>query len=61
MPGDRAATARLAPRVTGQLESSLYMSDLERSRALYEKVLGFEALPQEPRMVGLAVLGTRWR
>jgi catechol 2,3-dioxygenase-like lactoylglutathione lyase family enzyme len=45
------------PRVTGQLESSLYVADLERSRAFYQRVFGFEALLEEERMVGLAVPG----
>ncbi len=52
-----AAAARAAPRVTGQLESSLYVADLDRSRAFYEEVFGFETLLQEDRMVGLAVPG----
>ncbi len=47
----------LAPRVTGQLESSLYVADLDRSRAFYERVFGFEVLLAEERMVGLAVPG----
>ena len=46
-----------APRVSGQLESSLYVADLERSRAFYERVMGFETLLQEERMVGMAVPG----
>lgn len=45
------------PRVTGQLESSLYVADLERSRAFYQRVFGFEALLEEDRMVALAVPG----
>jgi len=49
--------AEAAPRVTGQLESSLYVADLDRSRDLYQRVFGFETLLQEERMVGLAVPG----
>lgn len=45
------------PRVSGQLESSLYVGDLERSRAFYERVMGFETLLREERMVGMAVPG----
>ena len=45
------------PRVTGQLESSLYVADLNRSRAFYQRVFGFEELLAEDRMVGLAVPG----
>lgn len=46
-----------APRITGQLESSLYVADLDRSRAFYQRVFGFEVLRQEDRMVGFAVPG----
>lgn len=46
-----------APRVSRQLESSLYVADLARSRAFYENVFGFETLLDEERMVGLAVPG----
>ena len=45
------------PRVSGQLESSLYVRDLERSRMFYKRVMGFETLLQEERMVGMAVPG----
>ena len=47
----------MAPRVSRQLESSLYVADLSRSRAFYEQVFGFETLLDEERMVGLAVPG----
>jgi len=47
--------ADTVPRVTGQLESSLYVGDFERSRAFYQRVFGFEVLLQEERTVGLAV------
>ncbi len=57
MPVDSAAVVWATPRVTGQLESSLYVTDLDRSCAFYEKVFGFETLLQEDRMVGLAVPG----
>lgn len=49
--------AEAVPRVTGQLESSLYVADLVRSREFYQRVFGFEALLEEDRMVGLAVPG----
>ncbi len=49
--------ADTTPRVTGQLESSLYVADLDRSRDFYQRVFGFETLLQEERMVGLAVPG----
>ena len=46
-----------APRVSRQLESSLYVADLARSRAFYKQVFGFETLLDEERLVGLAVPG----
>ncbi len=45
------------PRVSGQLESSLYVSDLDASVAFYQHVFGFELLLREDRMAGLAVPG----
>lgn len=45
------------PRVSRQLESSLYVADLARSRDFYERVFGFETLLEEERMVGLAIPG----
>ena len=45
------------PRVSRQLESSLYVADLDRSAAFYRRVFGFEELLREERMVGLAVPG----
>ena len=47
----------MTPRITGLLETSLYVGDLARSRAFYAGVFGFEVLLEEPRMVGLAVPG----
>lgn len=45
------------PRVSRQLESSLYVADLDRSVAFYQRVFGFEELLREERMAGLAVPG----
>ena len=45
------------PRVSGQLESALYVGDLAASKAFYQRVFGFEVLLEEDRMVGLAVPG----
>ena len=50
------ATAAV-PRVSGQLESSLYVEDLGKSKAFYQRVFGFEVLLEEERMVGMAVPG----
>lgn len=46
-----------APRISRQLESSLYVADPDTSAAFYQRVFGFEALLREDRMVGLAVPG----
>ena len=45
------------PRVSRQLESSLYVTDLDQSADFYKRVFGFEELLREDRMVGLAVPG----
>ena len=45
------------PRISRQLESSLYVADLDASAAFYQRVFGFEELLREDRMVGLAVPG----
>lgn len=45
------------PRITQQLESSLYVADLDRSQDFYTRVLGFEVLLRDDRMCGLAVPG----
>ena len=45
------------PRISHQIESSLYVDDLDRSAAFYERVLGFEPLLHDSRMVALAVPG----
>ncbi len=47
----------MAPRLTRQLESSLYVGDLARSRSFYQRVFGFEVLLEEHRMVAMAVPG----
>lgn len=46
-----------APRISRQLESSLYVADPDASAAFYQRVFGFEALLREDRMVSLAVPG----
>ena len=45
------------PRVSGLLETSLYVRDVNASAAFYQRVFGFEVLLREDRMVGLAVPG----
>ena len=51
------AAAKGTPRISQQLESSLYVADLDRSEAFYRGVLGFECLLRDDRMCGLAVPG----
>lgn len=46
-----------APRLSGLLETSLHVSDLDVSSAFYQRVFGFEVLLREDRMAGLAVPG----
>lgn len=51
------AALRSAPRVSHVLETSLYVAELDRSRAFYERVLGFEMFTADHRMVALGVPG----
>jgi catechol 2,3-dioxygenase-like lactoylglutathione lyase family enzyme len=46
-----------APRVTGVLETSLYVADLERSRAFYQELLGLAVFLLDERMCALEVPG----
>lgn len=50
------ASAR-APRVSHILETALYVADLDRARAFYERVMGFELFLADHRMVALGVPG----
>lgn len=45
------------PRVSGLLETSLYVGDPDVSAAFYQRVFGFEVLLREHRMVGMAIPG----
>lgn len=45
------------PRISHQLESSLYVADLDRSEAFYQRVLGLETFLRDDRMAGLGVPG----
>jgi catechol 2,3-dioxygenase-like lactoylglutathione lyase family enzyme len=44
-------------QVRGVLETSLYVSDLERSRSFYTHLFGFEPLHQDGRFCALNVIG----
>jgi catechol-2,3-dioxygenase len=48
---------RTTPRVSQILETSLYVDDLGRSRAFYERVLGFVTIFQDDRMCAMEVPG----
>src|ERR1700748_741931 len=45
------------PRVSQVLETSLYVDDLERSRAFYERVFSFSAMFHDDRMCAMEVPG----
>ncbi len=47
----------MVPRVSGLLETSLYVGDPDASADFYQRVFGFEVLLREDRMVGMAVPG----
>ena len=46
---------RLAPRLGGVLETSLYVADLDRARDFYQRVFGLEVFFQDGRMCALGV------
>jgi len=46
-----------APRVSHILETALYVDDLHRSRAFYERVCGFPAVFHDERMCAMEVPG----
>jgi catechol 2,3-dioxygenase-like lactoylglutathione lyase family enzyme len=46
---------RPAPRLTGVLETSLYVADLDRSAAFYMEVIGCESFLRDDRMCALGV------
>jgi catechol 2,3-dioxygenase-like lactoylglutathione lyase family enzyme len=43
------------PRVSGVLETSLYVADLERARDFYQRLFGFEEFFTDDRMCALGV------
>ena len=45
------------PRVSGVLETSLYVEDLDRSRAFYQSLFGFEQFMCDSRMCAPGVPG----
>ena len=47
----------MTPRLTGILETSLYVADLGRSKQFYVTAFGFEPFLEDHRMVALGVPG----
>ena len=47
----------MIPSLQGVLETSLYVSDLERSQAFYSTLFGFRTLTQDRRFCALEVSG----
>jgi len=45
------------PKLSGVIETALYVDDLDRARAFYEKVLGLQALTADSRFVAFDVGG----
>ncbi len=45
------------PRVSGVLETSLYVEDLDRARDFYQRLFGFELFMGDSRMCALGVPG----
>ena len=45
------------PKLSGVIETALYVDDLDRARTFYEKVLGLEALTADSRFVAFDVGG----
>lgn len=48
-------TGRVAPRISGVLETSLYVADLDRAESFYRNVFGFERFLRDDRMCALGV------
>lgn len=47
------------PRTSGVLETSLYVTDLDRSCRFYERLFGFERFVHDGRMCALGVPGSQ--
>ena len=46
-----------SPKVTGILETSLYVADVERAKSFYQSLFDFELLLEDDRLCALAVDG----
>ena len=47
----------MRPKLTGVLETALYVDDVERARAFYERLFGFERIAGDERLWALSVEG----
>jgi len=47
----------MPPKLTGVLETALYVDDVERAAEFYQRVFGFERIAGDLRLVALSVLG----
>jgi catechol 2,3-dioxygenase-like lactoylglutathione lyase family enzyme len=47
------------PRLTGVLETSLYVEDLDRSQAFYQRLFGFEMFVRDAALCALGVPGAQ--
>lgn len=54
-----AQMAELMPRTSGVLETSLYVEDLDRAQAFYQRLFGFETFVQDERMRAFGVPGSQ--
>ena len=48
----------MSPRISHLLETSLYVGDLERSKAFYERIFGFDVMLEDERMIGMELPGS---
>lgn len=48
----------MSPRLSHLLETSLYVADLDASKAFYQRLFGFDVLLEDARMVGLQLPGS---
>lgn len=50
-----SSSPEVPPRVSGVLETALYVDDVARSREFYQALFGFEAMAADQRFCALAV------
>ncbi len=51
-----AQPPRPVPRLGGVLETSVYVADLDRARAFYQRIFGLEVFFQDGRMCALGIV-----